>query len=132
MLECTSCFCGEAQLFDGEGWCKLQMTDLQYLHETSDIQLGIQCQIMHVCNECSNFLFETMKAALKCIKRLRVAFFVFVIRVIVIRARVWSVRVMLLSFGISRRRLWMGCWYIFFAYETLDILLGVANATGEL
>jgi hypothetical protein len=87
---------------------------------------------MHVCNECSNFLFETMKAALKCIKRLRVAFFVFVIRVIVIRARVWSVRVMLLSFGISRRRLWMGCWYIFFAYETLDILLGVANATGEL
>jgi hypothetical protein len=32
---------------------------------------------------------------------------------------------------ISRRRLWMVTGYIVFAYETLDVFLGVTNATRE-
>jgi hypothetical protein len=87
---------------------------------------------MHVRNECSNFLFEAMEATLECIKRLRLAVFVSVIRVVVIRACVWPVRVMLLSFSISRRRFLMGGCYIVFAYKTLDIFLSVADTTGEL
>jgi hypothetical protein len=87
---------------------------------------------MHVRNECSNFLFEAMEATLKRIKRLRFAVFVSVIRVVVVRACVWAVRVMLLSFSISRRRFLMGGCYIVFAHETLDIFLSVADATREL
>jgi len=46
---------------------------------------------MHVRNESSNFLFETMEAALKCIKRLGLAVIVSVVGVIVIRACIWPV-----------------------------------------
>jgi hypothetical protein len=86
---------------------------------------------MHVRNERSNLLFEAMKAILKCIKRLGITLFMSVVRIIIVRASIWSVRVMLLGFMISRRRLWMVTGYIVFAYETLDVFLGVTNATRE-
>ena len=87
---------------------------------------------MHVRNKSSNLLFKAMKSILQCIKRLWVAFFVPIVGVIVIRACVRSVRVSLLSLEISRRRLFMVGSYIVFSYESLDVFLGVANATGEL
>jgi hypothetical protein len=86
---------------------------------------------MHVRNERGNLLFEAMKAILKCIKRLGITLFMSVVRIIIVRASIWSVRVMLLGFMISRRRLWMVTGYIVFAYETLDVFLGVTNATRE-
>jgi hypothetical protein len=46
-------------------------TDLQDLHETSDVQLCVQSQVVYVSNEGCNFFLKVMVALFKRVERLK-------------------------------------------------------------
>jgi len=67
---------------------------LEDFHETRDIELGVQGQIVDVCNECSDLLLETMESLFESVVRL-VRVVAFIISQVIFRTAIVSVRIML-------------------------------------
>lgn len=110
---------------------------LQDLHEASDVELGVQREIVYVRNERRNFLFEAMEGVLECV--IRSVGLVAVVAQIVVRTPVLSVWIMIcllfLDVGMRSgpRLLIVFAFSLqFFCDKLFDVLFGFADALREL
>ena len=111
------------------------MTHLEYLHEPSDVELGVKREVVDVRDEGGDLLLEEGELVLKGIDRHSVV--ALVVRVVVVGAGVLrDALTALLGLGINRRsaRLIMVAAVVEVGVgdEALDGLLGIVYAAREL
>ena len=86
MMVRTSCFCDNiVSLTDGR---ENDSAHLQDLHEPRNIQLGVQGEVVDVCNQSSDFFLEQYKLVFEGVNRVQIFGVHLVFGVVVVRAGV--------------------------------------------